>query len=286
MGLSWQQGPLAPGAVGHFLAPEPVPERLLYAERLRRRMRVRFGGGWVADSENVVLLHEPGRYPVAYFPREDVAEQALVAGDKVTRHKDLGDTAWFAVRSGDHTTERAAWEFTALPPYAAELRNRVAFAWRAMDAFYEEDERILGHAADPYHRIDIRGTSRLLEVRAGETPVARSEHPLVLFESGFAPRWYVPRADIDETRLRPVEGQTFCPYKGMCDYYDVGEAHRAAWSYRDAYREVDRISDLVSFEPDMVEVRLDGVKLDLEPGQGVVPHGVDRGLDVDEVRTR
>jgi hypothetical protein len=29
------------------------------------------------------------------------------------------------------------------------LNARVAFAWRAMDAFYEEDERIVGHAADP-----------------------------------------------------------------------------------------------------------------------------------------
>jgi hypothetical protein len=29
-----------------------------------------------------------------------------------------------------------------------------------MDAFYEEDERIVGHAADSYHRIDIRQTSR------------------------------------------------------------------------------------------------------------------------------
>jgi hypothetical protein len=29
-----------------------------------------------------------------------------------------------------------------------------------MDAFYEEDERIAGHAADSYHRIDIRQTSR------------------------------------------------------------------------------------------------------------------------------
>ena len=34
-----------------------------------------------------------------------------------------------------------------------------------MDAFYEEDERIVGHAADAYHRIDIRRTSRELIVR-------------------------------------------------------------------------------------------------------------------------
>ena len=68
MGLSWQQGPLSTGAFGRFLVPESVPKRLLYAERLCRRMRVRFGGTWIADSEEVVLLFEPGRYPVAYFP--------------------------------------------------------------------------------------------------------------------------------------------------------------------------------------------------------------------------
>ncbi|MGJ5748660.1 uncharacterized protein (DUF427 family) [Streptomyces puniciscabiei] len=284
MGLSWQQGPLSSGAIGHFLTLEPLPERLLFAERLRRRMRVQFNGAWIADSENVILLHEPGRYPVAYFPREDVDAQALVAGEKVTHHKDLGDTVWYAVQAGDRTTERAAWEFTALPGHASVLQGRIAFARRAMDAFYEEDERILGHAADPYHRIDIRNTSRTLEVRLGDTVIARSEYAVVLFESGFAPRWYVPRADIDESRLRPVEGQTFCPYKGLCDYYDIGEARRAAWSYRNAYREVDKINDLVSFEADKVEVYLDGTLLRPEPGQNVISHGVDRGLDVDEVK--
>jgi hypothetical protein len=36
MGLSWQQGPLSPGAIGRFLVPEPLPKGLLYVERLRR----------------------------------------------------------------------------------------------------------------------------------------------------------------------------------------------------------------------------------------------------------
>ncbi|MER5408868.1 DUF427 domain-containing protein [Streptomyces sp. NPDC002769] len=286
MGLSWQQGPLSASAIGRFLTPEPLPQRLLFAEPLRRRMRVRFNGTWIADSENVLLLHEPGRYPVAYYPRADVDSQVLVRSDKVTRHQDLGETIWYAARVGDRTTERAAWEFTGPPEHAAAFEDRIAFAWRAMDAFYEEDERILGHAADPYHRIDIRDTSRTLEVRLDDTVVARSEHPVVLYESGFAPRWYVPRADIDESRLSPVEGQTFCPYKGLCDYYDIGTAHRAAWSYRNAYGEVGRIDDMVSFEPDRVEVRLDGRRLEIEPGQNVVPHGVDRGLDADEIRSR
>ena len=83
MGLSWQQGPLAAGAVGRFLVPAPLPERLLYAEPLRRRVRVRFGGSWIADSEDVVLLHEPGHYPVAYFPLGDVAGGVLEDGQRI-----------------------------------------------------------------------------------------------------------------------------------------------------------------------------------------------------------
>jgi uncharacterized protein (DUF427 family) len=77
MGLSWQQGPLSPGAVGRFLVPETLPKRLLYAEPLQRRMRVRFGGTWIADSENVLVLFEPGRYPVAYFPKTDLSHDSL-----------------------------------------------------------------------------------------------------------------------------------------------------------------------------------------------------------------
>jgi uncharacterized protein (DUF427 family) len=282
MGLSWQQGPLAPGAVGRFLVPEPLPDRMLFAEPLRRRMRVQFGGAWIADSEDVVLLHEPGRYPVAYFPHSDVFPEVLESSGYRTRHRDLGDTSWYTVRAGAGSKQRAAWEHTGLPGFASELKERVAFAWRGMDAFYEEDERIIGHAADSYHRIDIRQTSRRLVVRAGDRVVADSSRPLALYESGFAPRWYVPRADADESALAPAPAQTFCPYKGLCSYFDISGARQAAWSYEDAWTEVRRISGLISFEPDKIDVHLDGARLRLEPGQGVIPHGVDRNLSLDE----
>ena len=93
----------------------------------------------------------------------------------------------------------------------------------------------------------------------------------------------MPRVDIDESTLTPNEAQTFCPYKGVCSYYDIGDAHRAAWSYREAYTEVARVSDLVSFEPDKVTVELDDRRLHLEPGQTVIPHGVDRELTLHEL---
>lgn len=283
MGLSWQQGPLATSRVGRFLVPDPLPERMLFAEPSRRRMRVRFACEWIVDSEDVVLLHEPGRYPVAYFPLSDVADGVLQPSSHVTQHKDLGATSWFAVQVGDQLKQRAAWQHTDLADYAVDLKGRIAFGWRAMDAFYEEDERIVGHAADAYHRIDIRQTSRQLVVSHGDRVVADSKRPLVLYESGFAPRWYVPAEDVDASAVQLVEGQTFCPYKGLASYYDIGDASRAAWSYQDAWTEVRRISGMVSFEPDKVSVRLDGSRLELEPGQSVVPHGVDRDLTVDEL---
>ena len=165
MGLSWQQGPLSTGAIGRFIVPETLPSKLLYVERLRRRMRVRFGGRWIAESENVLLLFEPGRYPVAYFPETDVSPDVLESTEHTTQHAELGLTSWYGVRAdAQRIAPRGAWQHTSLPAHASELKARVAFAWRAMDAFYEEDERVLGHAADPYHRIDIRKTSRKLEI--------------------------------------------------------------------------------------------------------------------------
>ena len=69
-------------------------------------------------------------------------------------------------------------------------------------------------------------------------------------------------------------------------YYDIGDAHQAAWSYRQAYTEVGRISGFVSFEPDIVSVQIDGVQIHLEPGQTVVSHGPDRNLTVAEALPR
>jgi uncharacterized protein (DUF427 family) len=253
---------------------------MLWAEPLRRRMRVRFGGEWIADAEDVILLFEPGHYPMAYFMKTDVSPDALEFAGHNTKHPDLGPTSWYVVRAGNKSAPRGAWQHTALPAYAQELHGRVAFAWPAMDAFFEEDERIMGHAADSYHRIDIRQSSRNLVVRYRERIVADSKRPIALYESGFAPRWYVPRADIDESALIPVDHLTFCPYKGLCNYYDIGDARLGAWSYREAYAEVGRINDLVSFEPDIVPVHLDSVQLHLPQGQTVIPHGPDRDLDV------
>ena len=68
-------------------------------------MRVRFGGTWIADSEQVLLLFEPGRYPVAYFPLGDVPtpdEIGLSDVEPVTFETTDGLrlNGWFVAASG------------------------------------------------------------------------------------------------------------------------------------------------------------------------------------------
>jgi uncharacterized protein (DUF427 family) len=97
-------------------------------------MRVQFAGEWIADSEDVLLLHEPGHYPVAFFPLADVRPDVLVSENRTTQHRELGDTDWFTVTVtvtvtvGDRRAGRSAWPYTGRPHHAAELRGRVGFA--------------------------------------------------------------------------------------------------------------------------------------------------------------
>ena len=158
----------------------------------------------------------------------------------------------------------------------------MAFAWRAMDAFYEEDERIVGHAADFYHRIDIRVTSRHLVVRDGDRVIADTHRPLALMNPG-SPRAGMCPATTSTHRRWNRRGADVLSLQGLASYYKIGDRKRAAWSYINAWPEVGRVSNLVSFEPDKIDVYLDGRQLHLEPGQTVVAHGVDRGLDPDEI---
>jgi Domain of unknown function (DUF427) len=91
---------------------------------------------------------------------------------------------------------------------------------------------------------------------------------------------------VARSRRLLTDDQTFCPYKGLAAYYDIGERRGAAWSYPKAWPEVARVAGFVSFDPDQIDVYLDAKKLMLEPGQTVIAHGLDRGLDPDEILQR
>ena len=180
MGLSWQQGPLGRNPNGQFLVPA-MPERVLYAEPLRRRLRAELGGRTIVESDDAVLLFEPGRYPVAYFPRADFAEGALKPIEHRSRHRDLGETAWFEV-----VRRHAPGDPRRLAARRAPARTRRCSTstsrWRGgrWTASTRRTSASSATPSDPYHRIDIRRSSRHLVVRAGDRVIADTTAPLVL----------------------------------------------------------------------------------------------------------
>ena len=89
-----------------------------------RWVRVRFGGQFVADSRRVLLLREPGRIPVYYFPRADVRADVLMPAGHTAPCPREGAACW-TVRVGDRTAEHAAWSYPDPPPGRLALRDHI-----------------------------------------------------------------------------------------------------------------------------------------------------------------
>jgi uncharacterized protein (DUF427 family) len=125
----------------------------------------------------------------------------------------------------------------------------------AADRWLDEDEDVLGHLTDPYHRVDLRPTSREVTVTAPDgTEVARTTSAVLLDETGLGVRFYVDRADVHAT-LRPTGTTTVCPYKGVSSYWAVeadggNEVVDGAWSYEAPRDESRGIAGRVCFSDD------------------------------------
>ena len=198
---------------------EPDPRHVL--EPSPRWVRVRFAGQFVADSRRVLLLREPGRVPVYYFPREDVRAECLVPAEHAAPGAGTGALCW-TVQVGDRTAEDAAWGYREPPTDRPTLRGHVTFDWAKMDAWFEEDDEVYVHARDPYKRVDVLHSSRHVQVVVAGTLVAETRRPALLFETGLPTRYYLPKTDVRLDLLVPTETETRCPYKGVASYYAVG----------------------------------------------------------------
>jgi uncharacterized protein (DUF427 family) len=238
--------------------PDPRPE----LEPSPRWVRVRFAGQIVADSKRMLLLREPGRLPVYYFPQEDVRRESLVPAGHAGPCRDDGAAVCWTVRVGDRTAEHAAWSYPDPPPHRLPLRGYVAFEWSKMDAWFEEDDEVYVHARDPYKRVDVLHSSRHVRVIVGGELVAETRRPSLLFETGLPTRYYLPKADVRMERLMPTEKETRCPYKGLASYYSIRTgstiAPDIAWCYRHPIPECSKIENLVCFFNERVDLYVDG----------------------------
>ena len=100
------------------------------------------------------------------------------------------------------------------------------------DTWVEEDRQTYGMPRNPYHRVDALPSSRHVQILAGQAVVAETSRPVLLIETGVAPRWYIPPGDVAWARLEPVPARTACQYKGEASYFRVRDSDAELWTYR------------------------------------------------------
>lgn len=231
-----------------------------------RRVRVRVGGTWVADSEHVLYLFEEDHLPVYYFPLADVREDLFVATEHHTTCPHKGEADYWHLAIEDRMIEHAVWRYPEVIDGCPDITGHVAFFWDRVDAWFEEDEEVFVHARDPYKRIDTVRSSRHLQVLIGGIVVADTERPVLLYETGLPTRYYIPRLDVREELLTPTATSTRCPYKGIAEYWsvDIGDASHddVVWAYPAPIPEIPKIEAHLCFFNEHVDLVLDGVALD------------------------
>jgi uncharacterized protein (DUF427 family) len=239
MSLTFSSGPLSgqpPQTVNYRI--EGPAHRLLMQD-FPRRVRAVFGGQTVLDTTRGVLLHETGLLPQLYVPTDDIRADLLRPTEHHTFCPFKGTASYWTVAVADQVAENAIWAYPEPNPESQWLRGYAGFYWDAMDEWYDEDERLEGHLRDPYHRVDVRRSSRLVRVMLdGGTVLAETRRPLLLSETGLPNRFYIPQDDVRRDLLEPSDTHTVCPYKGTASYWSVRLGDRkltdAAWSYPQA----------------------------------------------------
>lgn len=260
MGLTITTGPLsrrAP-ATRNFTVEGPAHSLLL--EPFGRRVRAEIDGVTVLDSERGALLHETGLLPQLYVPTEDVAAGPgveAVPTDTSTHCPFKGDAAYHSLRVGERTVTDAVWSYPEPLPGAEWLAGLSAVPFSAADRWFDEDDEAVGHLTDPYHRVDVRRTSRHVVVTLGGEAVADAAGAALVAETGLENRFYLDRAAV-RARLEPSGTRTVCPYKGWATYYDVHVGDRvladAAWSYEEPLAPARELTGLVSLAHDDLTV--------------------------------
>ena len=262
MTLTVGTGPFGPAPGGVWNRDTPELKGLIYFEDFPRRVRAELAGETVVDSRSAKLLHEHGILPVLYFPQDEVRMDLLEPTDKHTTCPWKGEAGYWSVRAGDRVAEDAVWGYPRPVDGAPPLQGYVAFQWHAMDRWLEEDEEMIGHVRDPYHRVDVLDSSRHVKVSLGGVLLADTRRPKALYETGLPPRWYIPPEDVMLEHLVSSDTRTTCAYKGRASTLSVrvNGATEAdlVWTYPEPRRDAERIRGHLCFYNEKVDIEVDG----------------------------
>jgi uncharacterized protein (DUF427 family) len=250
-------------------------------EPTAKRVRATLGGGVAVDSTRAVLVWEPRRIVPSYaVPESDISGELVPSSapgsdGELEAGRPLPDV--FArpvldpsVPFSAHTTGGQAVDVRAngeTSPGAGlrltdpDLAGYVLLDFPAFDGWTEEDEPIVGHPRDPFHRVDVLASSRHVRLELDGQVLAESSRPKLLFETLLPVRYYLPRKDVS-AELVPSDTHTYCAYKGKASYWSVRVGDQLvpdlAWTYPEPLNDASRVRNLVAFFNERVDVVLDG----------------------------
>lgn len=118
------------GAAPNILAPgtrtETSFQHPLAFVAAGQKISVLLGGAEIADSSDVIIVHEKGHSPVLYFPRGDVRMEMSQPLERTSHCPRKGDACYFEFGGGADATA-VAWSYEDPIPEASVLRDYLAF---------------------------------------------------------------------------------------------------------------------------------------------------------------
>lgn len=255
MSLAHRRGPWGAEPYGHVIDRGGWR---LYLEPSPKRLRLEVAGVTVADSHRPRLLHQPGAPAAWWLPADDVRTDLLSAPVSSQADPLLG-----AVASSDlQIADRVEVGFARRHPDVSELDGLLGLDWRRIDRAFEEDEQVASEPIDPYHRVDVRRTSRHVRISLDSVVIAESRAPTMVFETTARPRFYLTAAELRTDLLEPSASQGVCQYKGVADYFHLRLPDRLVedlvWSYREPGDDGRRLLGRYAIHHERCRTELDG----------------------------
>jgi uncharacterized protein (DUF427 family) len=229
-----------------------------HVEPVPRRIRALLSGETIFDTTAASYVWEWPHYPQYYIPLADVRRDLLVV--EGAHQSSRGAVEVYGLRVKDVYRPHAARLLTDSP--VDGLSGTVRFEWAALDAWFEEDERVFVHPRNPYTRVDAVRSTRSVRIELDGAVLAESSSPVMVFETGLPTRYYLNRTETNFAYLVPTGTVTECPYKGTTTYWSVrvGETVHPdlAWCYEFPTRALSAIAGLIAFYNEKVDILLDG----------------------------
>ncbi|MDJ0787544.1 MAG: DUF427 domain-containing protein [Myxococcota bacterium] len=118
--------------------------------------------------------------------------------------------------------------------------------------------RATAYDEHPEHKVEIDAEPTSVRVVWNGHVLADSPRARILREGRYPAVAYVPREDVDMSKLERSEHTTYCPFKGTASYYslvhDAERSENTVWTYEDPYDQVEGISGHLAFYADRVEI--------------------------------